>query len=560
MVTPRLAKQRSPSALLQHSTLAVTGAPGAQQVQGRAVGQIPEWARRMSRQLIFTTRSSQTNSMHVIVEGNEEESSRNAETDANVESVISPIPGENPLPEVNGTIIEERLASSFKLWTFVLLNFVWAMIVVGVVVGVIVKRQNRKVPAPLSGSGIQLIPMEFQGPCGLQGKEAFNVRLQCDCQDTISFVLEESFALYKQLTTAVFQTVRPFSYSCHLANLALWNVITNMDEQIFDYQVFYERYVLTVIYLEWSGDEWIENNNFSWLDYGTECKWYGVICNENGTVIGFEQKMNGLTGSIPTELALLHTLEVIYLDGEDNIGFGGSLPSELAQLPRLSVFICSNCKLTGTIPKELWNHPTLTTLSLELNKLTGSIPVTVGESILLKINLTQNALIGTILSDIGQLGSSLKVLNLNRNQLNGLIPEEVGLLSLLTVLNLGENDLSPQRLPDWIWGLTPLTVLNLNGLHLTGTIPTFVGNLSQLQKLTVAFNKLSGTIPTEIGILTILTLLFFGNNKFSGKLPSELGLLTNLLLVGGSVNSFTGTLPSELSLLEFASKFAAYSL
>ena len=137
--------------------------------------------------------------MHVIVEGTEEESSRNAETDANVESVISPIPGENPLPGVNGTIIEERLASSFKLWTFVLLNFVWAMIVVGVVVGVIVKRQNRKVPAPLSGSGIQLIPMEFQGPCGLQGKEAFNVRLQCDCQDTISFVLEESFALYEQL-------------------------------------------------------------------------------------------------------------------------------------------------------------------------------------------------------------------------------------------------------------------------------------------------------------------------------------------------------------------------
>ena len=45
MVTPRLVKQRSPSALLQQSTSAVTGAPGAQQVQGHAVGQMPEWAR-----------------------------------------------------------------------------------------------------------------------------------------------------------------------------------------------------------------------------------------------------------------------------------------------------------------------------------------------------------------------------------------------------------------------------------------------------------------------------------------------------------------------------------
>lgn len=556
MVTPQSTKQRTPSALLQQASLATADTPGAQQVQGRAFGQMPEWARRMSLRLLFTTRSPQTNSILVIGEGNEEESRRNEETEVNPESVISPIPGGNPLPEVHGTIIVERHASNCELWIFVIVNVVWAMIVVGVVVGSIVKKRKRSLTSPLLESGIQWIPLEFQGPCGLQGREAFNVRLQCDCQDTISLVLEESVAVYEQLTKSVFQTVRPFSYSCHPANLALWNVITNMNEPIFDFQVFFERYVLTVMYLEWSGDEWIENNNLGWLDYGTECKWYGVICNENGTVIGFEQKMNGLQGTIPSELALLHTLEIIYLDGEGNIGFGGSIPSELAGLPRLSVFVCSNCKLTGTIPTEFWSHPTLTTLILELNELTGSIPESVGESMLTKINVAQNALIGTIPSNIGQLGGSMKVLNLNRNQLNGLIPEEVGLLSLLTVLNLGENHFSPQRLPDWIWELTILAVLNLNGLQLSGTIPTIVGNLSQLQKLTVAFNKLSGTIPTEIGILTILTSLFFGNNEFSGRLPSELGLLNHLLLVGGSVNSFTGTLPSELSLLEFASKFA----
>lgn len=51
---------------------------------------------------------------------------------------------------------------------------------------------------------------------------------------------------------------------------------------------FGQQYVLTVLYLEWNGDEWLEYNN-TCLDDGSECKWFGVICDTEGTVVGIEQ-------------------------------------------------------------------------------------------------------------------------------------------------------------------------------------------------------------------------------------------------------------------------------
>jgi len=552
MTTPcRLAKHRTPSTLLDLPSLAGTATPGAQQVQGRAIGQMPEWARRLSRRLLFASRVSRISSMSVIGERDEEECSNVEPQQTNVESVLPQLT-EIIVPHVDAELIEQVNKPSCKAWTFVMLNLLWAVTVVGVCVGVVVWTKNSVQAEPLPVNGIQAIPSDFKGQCGLLGRMAFNVRLQCDCQDVITSVTGDDLAIYEKLTGIVFKDITPFPFSCEPANLALWNLITNKDDVLFEYQVFWQRYVLTVLYFEWTGDEWIEQKN-NWLDYGRECDWHGVHCNKYGTVIGIKQSRNGLKGTIPSELALLHTLQVISLECKDDDDFGGSIPSELSNLPFLAELHLQNCKLNGTIPSDLWNHPKLTVLSLEFNKLTGSISADIGKSKLEKLNVNKNFMTGTIPVTFGMLENTLTEMIISGNKFTGWIPSELARLSKLSDLTLGENKLAHQEVPDWLWSLTDLVVLYLGSLKLTGKIPSSIANLSKLQDFQADYNNFSGTIPTQIGALTSLTNLLFGSNRFVGSLPSELGLLANVIQLSVSNNAISGTFPSSLSHLEFAS-------
>jgi len=118
------------------------------------------------------------------------------------------------------------------------------------------------------------------------------------------------------------------------------------------------------------------------------------------------------------------------------------------------------------------------------------------------------------------------------NQLNssiyifptGEIPPEIGNLTNLTYLNLGNNQLTGS-IPSEIGNLTNLDYLNLASNQLTGSIPPEIGSLTNLTNLILSSNQLSGEIPSEIGNLTNLTGLWLGDNQLSGEIPSEIGNL-----------------------------------
>lgn len=63
-------------------------------------------------------------------------------------------------------------------------------------------------------------------------------------------------------------------------------------------------------------------------------------------------------------------------------------------------------------------------------------------------------------------------------------------------------------------------VLYLNGYNLTGTVPSELGYLSQLQMLSLGENNLSGTIPPEIMQLPKLARLDLSSNRLTGIFPS----------------------------------------
>ena len=62
--------------------------------------------------------------------------------------------------------------------------------------------------------------------------------------------------------------------------------------------------------------------------------------------------------------------------------------------------------------------------------------------------------------------------------------------------------------------------LSLSNNNLNGVIPAELGNLSSLLFLWLNSNELSGTIPAELGNLSILRRLQVNSNKLSGTIPA----------------------------------------
>ena len=101
-----------------------------------------------------------------------------------------------------------------------------------------------------------------------------------------------------------------------------------------------------------------------------------------------------------------------------------------------------------------------------------------------------------------------------------------------------------------LWGvcyaIETTTSLYLNGSGLTGEIPEEIGQLTNLTLLNLGWNQLTGEIPVEIGNLTNLTGLALYYNQLTGEIPSEIGNLTNLEWLKLYDNQLTGEIPSEV--------------
>ena len=141
-------------------------------------------------------------------------------------------------------------------------------------------------------------------------------------------------------------------------------------------------------------------------------------------------------------------------------------------------------------------------------------------------------------------------LNIERNQLTGEIPAELGNLTNLAVLALFDNQLTGE-IPSELGSLANLQWLHLAGNQLTGEIPSELGSLTNLERLLLRGNQLTGEIPSELGSLSYLNSLWLDDNQLTGEIPSELGNLSYLTHLDLSRNQLTGEIPSELEDLTY---------
>jgi gliding motility-associated-like protein len=179
------------------------------------------------------------------------------------------------------------------------------------------------------------------------------------------------------------------------------------------------------------------------------------------------------------------------------------------------------------------------------NNLTGTLPEELGNLESLEVlDLFNGNLTGTIPTSLTRL-TNLKNLNLGSHDLTGPIPEDIGNLSQLQYLNFSSNELTG-NIPESITLLSNLLTLNVAGNELSGDVPFDVTNMLSLRILYLYENELTGTIYPEYSNLLNLTQLLLDDNLFTSIIPPELGSLSNLIDLRIGNSGITGTLPVEI--------------
>uniref|UniRef100_A0A0D3G436 non-specific serine/threonine protein kinase n=1 Tax=Oryza barthii TaxID=65489 RepID=A0A0D3G436_9ORYZ len=198
------------------------------------------------------------------------------------------------------------------------------------------------------------------------------------------------------------------------------------------------------------------------------CAYRGVYCS---------RRRNRLAGQPPDSLRDLQYLTE--LDLSNNL-FSGPFPAAALLIPSLVYLDLRFNAFSGGIPAEAFAKSSLDALFLNNNQFDGEIPETLWSSPATVITLANNRLTGRV----------REVLFLN-NKLSGCIPEELGFLPTIEVLDLSYNSLSG-HLPPTLSCLAGIEVLNIAHNQFTGELPDLVCDLKRMTNLSVSFNFFSG--------------------------------------------------------------------
>ncbi|KAH0912178.1 hypothetical protein HID58_035499 [Brassica napus] len=228
-------------------------------------------------------------------------------------------------------------------------------------------------------------------------------------------------------------------------------------------------------------------------------------------LISLDVSGNQISGELPRSLMNCTRLE--FLNVEDNM-FNDTFPSWLSLLPDLQFLVIRSNEFHG--PIYSLSFPRLRIFDISKNIFTGVMPLdyfanwSAMSSVAYVTDNKQERFMGFSFSNYHKsvvlaikgsemelLGSGFrmyKTIDVSGNRLEGDIPQSIGLLKGLIVLNMSNN-------------------------AFTGHIPPSISNLTNLQSLDLSENRLSGNIPPELGKLSFLALMNFSNNMLEGPIP-----------------------------------------
>lgn len=231
----------------------------------------------------------------------------------------------------------------------------------------------------------------------------------------------------------------------------------------------------------------------------------------------------------------------------------GRLPSELGLLAKLTSLVIRNPpksvpSMTGEIPRSLGELEELKTLVITGNNFSSQrIPQELGKLGLLEVlDLSANAFEGDLPTSFERL-SNLREFVIEDNNLSSGVPDRLfrGMKKLETV-NLRRNNIS--SLPSSIGNLVSLRKLQVSDNELI-QLPPQLWSLVSLQELDISANGFQGPVPTSIGLMRGLSEVSLSTNNFAGGIPTELGMLVRTTRLDLSHNKLTGQIPTQLAQL-----------
>ncbi|CAH9052210.1 unnamed protein product [Cuscuta epithymum] len=266
-----------------------------------------------------------------------------------------------------------------------------------------------------------------------------------------------------------------------------------------------------------------------------------------------DMRYNQLEGTLPNCWSRLSHLQVLNLGKNHNLS--GTLPTSIGSLASLEALHLDHNKFTGALPSSIKNCSRLISLHLGHNSLFGPIPDWVGESItqLSILVLTSNNFNANVPTTLCRL-QSLQLLDLSLNHLSGTIPKCISNLTQMMNITLGIPTISYE------FSFT-LTILNQtwhaeatedDKIEVTwkGAVFEFGSRLRDVKSIDLSSNMLSGEIPTEITSLVALVSLNLSRNNLQGHIPLRIGNLAQLNFLDLSSNHLSGSIPPSIALID----------
>ncbi|GAY62790.1 hypothetical protein CUMW_220590 [Citrus unshiu] len=192
------------------------------------------------------------------------------------------------------------------------------------------------------------------------------------------------------------------------------------------------------------------------------------------------------------------------------------------------------------------SFPHLGYLDLRINQFFGIIPPQIGNLSMLKfLGLSFNQFSGSITPEIGYL-THLKLLSFSKNQLSGFIPHEIELGSLIQLeyLDLSANTFH-KSIPESLSNLVKLHYLNLSNNQFSQKIPNKIEKLIHLSELDLSHNIFREEIPSQMCSMQSLEKLNLSHNNLSGSIPRCFEEMHWLSCIDISYNALQGLIPNS---------------
>uniref|UniRef100_A0A0E0G400 non-specific serine/threonine protein kinase n=1 Tax=Oryza nivara TaxID=4536 RepID=A0A0E0G400_ORYNI len=185
----------------------------------------------------------------------------------------------------------------------------------------------------------------------------------------------------------------------------------------------------------------------------------------------------------------------------------------------------------------------------------------------ISLELMRQNLSGVLPEEVVNL-TYLTNLSLQGNRISGTVPKELGRMPFLKSIFISANDITGE-LPSTFSRLTNMTDFRIDGTNISGRIPSFIKNWQRVNRIDMQGTLMSGPIPPEISLLNNLTELrvtdlsgpsmkfpplqnaqhltkvVLRNCSIYGEIPPYLGQMQYLILMDLSFNKLTGQIPQN---------------